>query len=164
MKQKQDRKRMPAIIFINILIFVLGVISTIFKLINAQRFQLSAQYFGETLTYFDYFSDFGIGILAIYLVYGYLKRKNLAYKLTYLYYGIYLFGRLIAPFIGYFNFEKVMEMVSLVKYGEMRDLSVITPTFYLWTGLGVFIVNLVIVSLLLFFLRKKKDYWDREAK
>ena len=150
--------KMPIIVKVNIVLFVLGIITTIMKLSDLGRFNLSLQYLGGSFTYFDYGMDLVLLLAAAILIYGLFKAKKWAWNLTFIIYAVYLLGKIIGVILGYVYFDEVMEMSSILKYGEIRQIDIPKELTLIIGSVAVFVQGLII-TIICWFHYKAKPYF-----
>lgn len=150
--------RKPFIVIFHITLFIIGTYISITKLADQNRFELSVELLGIANAYFDYFMDTVMLAISIFLFYGYFKAKKWAYKSTFYYYGAYFIGRFAGLFIAATKFDKVMEIASIIKYGEIRP-NPITLGGFVWIFVVVTLIQLLISYFALRSLYRNRDYF-----
>ena len=148
----------PIIILTHIVIFILATSSTILKLMDENRFQLNAELLGKSDAYLDYLMDTVLLVMSIYLFYGFLKAKRWAYSLTYYFYLIYFVGVFAGLYVGITHFDKVMEVASILKYGEIRPNPVTLQSFVWISSIMILIKVLISFFSCVHFIKKKNIF------
>lgn len=121
---KRKSTKRPLIILINIILVAISLLGIVLKLITPLRFELTLQYLGGVLTYFDYGMDIILFIFGVFVEWGLYSYKKWAWKAVFVLYGVYLSGKVFGYILGFMMYDKMLELASMIRYGEIRQLNI----------------------------------------
>ena len=97
-------------------------------------------------------------VFSIALIIGYSNAQQWAWKGSFYYYGLYLFGKIGGLIISAIYINRILEVTSILEYGEVQPLP-ISPEFVISLGAITILVQSIIIFFILRSVYKNKDYF-----
>ncbi|MBI2548853.1 hypothetical protein HYW21_05880 [Candidatus Woesearchaeota archaeon] len=148
----------PKIVIIMLILTILATIGLFFKVIDMNEREILIEVLGPILGNFEYGMNIFYFIFSLALVVGYFSAKQWAWEATFYYYGIYFVGQIISLVYGIFHPEKLAELTSMLRYGDVRPLP-FPPEFFVYVTLAVTTIQTTIVFFILRAVYKNKEYF-----
>ena len=148
----------PFIVIFHFVLFLLAIITSILALTDHRKYELTIQFLGKPDAVFDYLMDSVLLAISILLVYGYIKAKKWAFKMTFCYYILYFIGLFIGLYLLITRYEEFIKFATMIRYGKEREMPFTFKTSILLAMLSI-TIKFVFAYFALRYLKRNKNYF-----